>query len=66
MMMDSALVIARHLPKDKVGRLFGRIKTKLEIEDTKQPHFRHYVEALAAWDMNKLIEMIEKGKSDNK
>ena len=60
-LMDSALVIARHLPKDKIGRLFGRVKQKLEQEDTKQPHFPHYVEALAAWDMNKLIEIIEKG-----
>jgi hypothetical protein len=44
--MDSALVIAAHLPKDKIGRMFGRIKNKLEQEDTKHPQFSHYVEAL--------------------
>ena len=60
-LMESSLVIARHLPKHQIGRLFGQVKEKLLSADTKQPHFPHYVEALAAWDLNLLIEIIEKG-----
>ncbi|KAL7073029.1 hypothetical protein ACQ4LE_007869 [Meloidogyne hapla] len=60
-LMDSALVIASQLPKDKIGRMFFRIKNKIEEEDVNQQHFLHYVEALAAWDMNKLISIIEIG-----
>lgn len=59
--MDSALIIASHLQREKIGKMYGSIKNKLEIEDTKHPYFPHYVEAFAAWDMNKLIELIEKG-----
>lgn len=59
--MESALVIASQLPKDKIGRMFFRIKNKIEEEDINQQRFLHYVEALAAWDMNKLISIIELG-----
>nr|CAD2173313.1 unnamed protein product [Meloidogyne enterolobii] len=59
--MDSALVIASQLPKDKVGRMFLCIKNKIEEDNVNQQHFLHYVEALAAWDMNKLISIIEIG-----
>uniref|UniRef100_A0A183C355 Condensin-2 complex subunit G2 n=1 Tax=Globodera pallida TaxID=36090 RepID=A0A183C355_GLOPA len=58
-LMDSALTIASNLPKDKIGRLFGRIRAKLETEQTDHVYFSHFVEALAAWDMNKLISIIE-------
>jgi len=59
--MDSALVIASQLPKDKIGRMFFRIKNKIEEDNVNQQHFLHYVEALAAWDMNKLISIREIG-----
>ncbi|KAL3098414.1 hypothetical protein niasHS_003767 [Heterodera schachtii] len=59
LLMDSALTIASNLPKDKIGRMFGRIRAKLETEPTDNVYFAHFVEALAAWDMSKLINIIE-------
>ena len=59
--MESALVIVRHLPRDKVGRLFNCVKVKLEKEEINQSYFTHSLEAFFNWDSTSLITIIETG-----
>jgi len=60
-LFDSTLVIARHLPKEKVGRLFTCVRNKLEKEEVNAFYFGHYIEAFLFWDPSKLVDIIERG-----
>ncbi|KAI1718362.1 hypothetical protein Ddc_09407 [Ditylenchus destructor] len=58
---DSALTIATYLPKEKVGRMYGKLLKIVEKGGIDDLYFAHYVEALANWDMNMLLEIVTNG-----
>src|SRR4051812_33632649 len=62
-LVESALVIASHLTRDKVGRMYGQALAKIQNGDIDDPYFGHYLEAFASWDLGKLLELVHDGKS---
>lgn len=62
-MIDSALVIASNLPKEKVGYIFQKVSNYILNGEIEQIYFNHYIEALSNWDMDKLVSIIYEGKN---
>ena len=60
--MESTLVMAKFLPREKIGRMLKLAVANLEKKDVSQIYFSHYLEGLLFWDANNLITMIESGK----
>jgi hypothetical protein len=63
-LLDSALVMARTLSKEKVGRFHTVAKLNIERAGAgalDPTYLAHYVEAFAFWDMDRLVGVIETG-----